>query len=446
MFTQAISSSPYSLLTDAALALDVYRDADRPDIPEGLTWLCDSPSSKGYFASAYYVTDAIKRNMGQIYIAHRGTVLSFDNLWDDLLIALGDAPRAFEANAIPFVEIVKAEFRRRYPKIRMDCIQHIGHSSGGVIATLLVALGRQKNEEYYNLVATTFDSPGEEPIIKDLMSKEKLPPDALDRVACIGAFYSEPNAINTCNKKVSHGAYTRMIKVGYEFPSNIRFDLTLDKTYWATVYTFHQHKMALMYKAIKNGEYQWNWQDIVGFDNGYLSHRRYYSNNEYWDADLKNHWNNNIDIQEQYKQKYGKDAYDAYHRDMVRSNFPDGLVAEAPRDFSKDLLTMLLTLMIELGLHLLDEFIASDRDEVEQLNERIEVLERKLDSGQKLKDSEIKELKESYRLLEDIEDRSVTAEHKHLSSTHYHRFFSGHGRVEMPAQIIQLPGFRPKLV
>lgn len=93
-----------------ALALEVYRDKDRPPIPSFLTWLCDCPpelQSKDYFGAAYYTWE------NHIYIAHRGTILSFDNLVDDLLIALGNSPRTFESNAKPFIEYVKKQFSSR---------------------------------------------------------------------------------------------------------------------------------------------------------------------------------------------------------------------------------------------------------------------------------------------------------------------------------------------
>lgn len=302
----------------SALALDVYRDKDRPPIPSYLTWLCDCPpelQSKDYFGAAYYANSG---DYVHIYIAHRGTILSFENLIDDLLIALGKAPRTFESNAKPFIEYVKKQVSSKLPQKKISVINHTGHSLGAILAELFVALG----SDSYSVSGRTFESPGSKPIIKDLMNQGKLPRDALARTQSLVTIYNaDVNVINSCNEQATDlRAY--LCSVGYDF-SSIQSIFPVSIAYYLTKFTPDQHSMLKMYRFMQ-GTVHWETfpQDVAGLGYGYSFYKKYqdYRHRYYWDAALKIYWDTNLDIQKQYHGDYG-----AYRSFMLKTYFPDGI-------------------------------------------------------------------------------------------------------------------------
>ena len=148
----------------SALALDVYRDADRPPLPEGYQLLCDCPKElqhDDYFGAAYYVV--IDDRSVSVVIAHRGTKINFGNLIDDLLLALEIAPEAYELSSKPFTEYVINQANEKFPKGTRLSYVFTGHSLGSIHAELCMASKCELDE----FSAITFESPGSKPIISE---------------------------------------------------------------------------------------------------------------------------------------------------------------------------------------------------------------------------------------------------------------------------------------
>jgi hypothetical protein len=283
-------------------ALDVYRDKDRPSFPQGYYWLCDCPDDLrlyDYFGAAYYM---VSDDTVNLVIAHRGTQLNFEDLLDDLRIALGKAPLVFESCARIFTDFAKSKIKALFPDKTDFVYVHTGHSLGAVIAELCTA--NEYSNGYANAFCASFESPGSKPIIVDLISQGKLPKESIDYLpSAVWVYNADANIINTCNEQISYGVIHNY--VGYQFTSEML--LPVDKIYYATVFALDQHQMRKMYdcmRTIGEGDFLKNWP--IGFEAGYRDYMSYSSHQFYWDHAIKNYWDNNPDVRAAYDREYNR--------------------------------------------------------------------------------------------------------------------------------------------
>jgi hypothetical protein len=362
----------------AAFSLEVYRDKDRPPIPPGFIWLCDCPTelqNDSYFGAAYYfpVTD----EMFHVVIAHRGTVLTFGNIMDDLLLALQIAPDAFELSAKPFTKYVKNLLTSKFPKI-FSIYVHTGHSLGAIHTELCVA------NESANALGVTFESPGSKPIIVDLVSKGKLPIDAIAR-AClyVNTYNADVNAVNSCNEQIS--MQVSLCRREYSFGTSTL--LPMDRIYYISEFTLDQHSMLKMYlhwqrvgeeksatglKSKENRVASWP----IGFSAGYSYYMKYSNHPDYWDAALRSFWDKNPDVQAAYKGKYSD-----YYAYMKKTYFPDGACAIKSILFESKL-SMAVGNRYQFFKH------------YHQVEREVQLLDAKIDSEENLSTEELARLKE----------------------------------------------------
>jgi hypothetical protein len=134
----------------AAFALLVYHDeGNEPDIPDGFTLLCKCPiemQSKNYYGEAYYRIEYAYYSDGRkipagvtVVIVHRGTILTKDNLEDDLQVALKIAPDAYFTGSKPFTNYVSSLAYSKFPYSEgffTHHFVHVGHSLGAIHAEL----------------------------------------------------------------------------------------------------------------------------------------------------------------------------------------------------------------------------------------------------------------------------------------------------------------------
>ncbi len=314
----------------AAFSLLVYQDEENtPPIPDGFILLCQCPlefQNKDYYGEAYYRLDYGIYSDGHkadqpigvtVVIAHRGTILKFDNLLDDLQIILKTAPNSFFTGSKPFTDYVISLTYDKFPDLLLaHTFIHTGHSLGAIHAELSYVYQSAYNYGHGNVYAITFESPGSKEMIESFMLKNFFPIDALDIAWNIEIINTDVNAINTLNQEVSP---IWPIHPGYHFINIPKVDLSpIDIKYFSTLFTDDQHSMANIYDYFKNGG-QLYLDDIypVGIVNAFKYYKTYKpkdndEHHNYWDQAFKIYWDRHNEIHAEYG---SLDNYRAY---MIR--------------------------------------------------------------------------------------------------------------------------------
>jgi len=307
----------------STFALDVYRGKDRPALPLNYQWLCDVPadmSFSNYFGAAYYMHVTDPDEYVQVVIAHRGTVLSFGNLHDDLDIALGKIPNEF-VSAIAFTEYVKQKITAKFPhKNGSDnypsiLYWHVGHSLGAILTELCVARYILEDE---GTVGISFESPGSKPIMDKLVLEGRLNADAIRIMKQMPTMFicnADVNCINTCNEQI---AQVYQIEDGYELPIT-RVNPT-DISFYILFFTLDQHSILKIYNywssPIEKGPILRNWP--IGLEVGYQYYMKYSNHSSYWEAAMENVWKNDPNLEARFF-----NIYQDYHESMMKKYFSD---------------------------------------------------------------------------------------------------------------------------
>ncbi len=317
----------YEETTAVALARDVYREDNRPPLPEGVTLYLDCPDEyqkDGYFGAAYYFVDKI---YGQtIVIAHRGTA-NLDGLIEDAeMDFFHKIPSQFYDGAVPFSDYVLENISKDYPGQSMQ-FTFTGHSLGATLAELsCVRYINQDDNRFlrYRMFTYVFDSPGSKDLVdKQLANKEITEKDVEQAGYSIIVVNAEIDAINTCMKTSSRDDEYNYIRsymgqgaspyISLSNGSLLPYDP--DNEYYFSQYTLKdQHPIANLYDRIMRDDY--GWWDIsvggwpIGFHTGYRAYKTYYGHyppehnlydhNYYWFEYTEVYWDQNPQIHDEY--------------------------------------------------------------------------------------------------------------------------------------------------
>ena len=305
----------------AAFALLAYHDeANNPDIPDGFTLLCQCPiemQSKNYYGEAYYRIDYAYYSDGRkipagvtVVIAHRGTILTKDNLEDDLQVALKIAPDAYFTGSKPFTNYVSSLVYSKFPYKEgffTHHFVHVGHSLGAIHAELNY-VSQRKNEWSDNMFATTFESPGSKEIMTGLISIGELSTSSLYWASSIEIINTDVNAINSFNEQAG---IILWIRPGYHFTHIPKIDFPpTDFKYFLTAFTLDQHSMLNIYKFLKNdGQIDNVGSFPVGINNAYKYYLTYFpsldnAHRDYWNEAFKDYWDNHSEIHAEYNNDF----------------------------------------------------------------------------------------------------------------------------------------------
>ena len=314
----------------AALALDVYRGDKRPPLPSGWKIYCDYkpvPDDKGYFGACYIKEidcPIVGKIPTEILFAHRGTILSTQDLITDLWLALGEVPDQY-ANAKKFYDDTVIKLKKSYPTIAHSIesiITQVGHSLGAIIAEIMCA-ATFYIETLLTRRAVSFESPGSKQMIESMIEKKSLPPNALNiaKKNCT-IIQTHVNIINACNEQIND-VNTLDIPFNYDVfdgPISIVPSEYFENYYYIIGYSFlDQHKIQHIYdylKAKKKPSFAGKWP--FGFENGYLHYKSLRLENYWDDGYIKICWDTHPLIQWYYNYQY-----DEYYNYFVKEYLSD---------------------------------------------------------------------------------------------------------------------------
>ena len=310
------------MLECATFSLYVYRDQDQPPLPDGWSVLLDCPSElqhEGYYGIAFInATTVAGETFYDVVIAHRGTVITKDDIWNDVEIFLGWIPDQFSKGAYLFDEYVRQYMQQTYPDPIPSpdinySITHTGHSLGAALAELCVASSVRFMTSNEPATGMTFESPGSKPIIVDMESKGELPVGALLWAQNnVLTTLADVDAVNTCNEQVASQSYSiGATPIGYDYAADstdagiMPPGITL---YFANYTISDQHKMVKMYQYWRESEeYEFvkkeSAQDTpwpIGLENGYMCYSNYDLRQYYWDGYIQYIWDNHPEIHQEY--------------------------------------------------------------------------------------------------------------------------------------------------
>jgi hypothetical protein len=301
----------------AALCQHVYKGNDCPPLGDGWElfseYVPDPHEDNGYYGACY-----IKKQFDEPYayyhvvFAHRGTIISFDdigasveNLIGDINVALGHIPAQYY-NANQFVLKTLGEIEGK--KYQYHLIQ-TGHSLGAIIADLLSVL---KRPTPFSCQSYTFDNPGSKPIIEEMIKRGEADPGAIDQAKRgNNAYQSNPNVINTCNEQATKVSLIEFRKWNYNvfdgpmipIPSSYILNL-----YYIFGYTPERHAIKTICESLKencnyNNVIEWPYGLKAGYKR-YLSDSWLDGSSHYWSGYAEIIWQKRPDIQEEYHWYY----------------------------------------------------------------------------------------------------------------------------------------------
>ncbi len=311
----------------AAFSLDVYRDKQRPPLPENWTVYLDSHHkllSHGYFGSAYIQTNADANSAIPInvVVAHRGTD-SFKDIVEDLeMWAFHKTPAQFTKEAIPFINQVIKKIKNDNT-INTVNLYFTGHSLGATLAELSLAYYIADfftdTDSICLKGAIDFESPGSKPLIESLINAGKIPSQNLGQASqLLQTYNADTNIINTCMEHITPINYAHAVGYSWIADPIHGYPLTPGTEYFGLNFTVKdQHKMLKMYdymsndSTIENTHYkrilphQWP----VGIDSALQTYLNYhtpfiYVHSHYWDQYIQLSWENNPKIHTEYNSEY----------------------------------------------------------------------------------------------------------------------------------------------
>lgn len=330
-------------LLNAALALDVYRDLDRPPLPAGWQIYLDCPLElqiDGYFGAAYYSMYSFEKNSMavNVVIAHRGTVNKEGGLEDLEMYFLHKVPAQFNNAALPFIQQVLEKIDVDFPSFKKGIFYvtawaFTGHSLGGTLAELSTAYCA--SQPFYKYLVKypnnsldsnltychSFESPGSVELLNVLSNQGIVDQEGIQWLQeAVNCIFSDINAINTALTHI--GDFFMSVSVGYEWLPNATGKLPLepDVIYYVEQYTIQdQHHMKKLYNAIKNDnvfEILEEWP--AGADAGLTSYMQYQASlngfhYQWWDGYMQLLWEQYPELATEYTYADGSPGnYDAF--------------------------------------------------------------------------------------------------------------------------------------
>lgn len=302
----------------SALSLRVYKGSNKPKIPEGYNFFCDSTSeiesTTHYYGEAHYL---VWKNAVSVIISHRGTTLNYDNLYDDFLIYINHVPVSWEIGSKLFTDYVSKAIKSIYPEHDIY-YAHIGHSLGAIHADLCFAYQAISDWDNVNRYSSvTFENPGSRQLVKSMVEDSKFK----RLTENVDVHNADVNAINTCNEQLNPKK-VNCYPVGYDF--NNSGHPPYDKLYYLIQFTPDQHKMEKLYKLFQRIQFNENINlppspDVwpVGLSEGFKFYMQFYNHSDYWLFSLKNYWDNTPSIHAEFDDHFVKFVY--YARDNYLS-------------------------------------------------------------------------------------------------------------------------------
>lgn len=308
-----------SIFEAAAFALDVYRDVNRPALPNGWRLYLDytpEEHDRDYFGACYINTitfPGAPEILTRVVFAHRGTIFKFGDFVSDFILALGDVPNQF-LYAKKFYDLAVLKLKNDFPsesgEIEQIAVQS-GHSLGAVISEIMCVATAGSN----SLPITTcysFESPGSKPIIENMVKEGSLLPLNALQIAAQSCCITQTHYdfVNTCNEQVVSSVNTLNIPFNYNVlagPVKIVPKEYLLNIYYIIGYSFlDQHKIQHIYDYLSQGGEIGLTAWPFGFENGYESYRSYTKLKYYWDGYIKICWDTHPEIQAAYQGDYSK--------------------------------------------------------------------------------------------------------------------------------------------
>jgi len=313
----------------AALALDVYRDNDRPALPPGWRLYQDfslQDDTDGYFGACYLLNNNAAQNshhIDAIVFAHRGTVLSIDDMLADVTLALGHVPDQYIV-AREFVDRTLEKIKKDYPDEPLDIhriLTHTGHSLGAILSDVMCATGFKKHN-IAGVTSITFENPGSKPILNHMAKEGKILSNALEHtVQHCQIHQTHYNIVNTSNEQVNN---VRYMNIPFDFDVGGGPITDIPSEYYANLYylmsySIDQHRMRHIYNYLASeGELFATSSWPYGFENGYNAYRGMgydgLPHTDYWDKYIKICWESHRDIRDKYNHQY-----QSYHAHFIKN-------------------------------------------------------------------------------------------------------------------------------
>jgi hypothetical protein len=317
-----------SVITNVSFSLDVYRDPDRPSLPEGWQVLLDCPQDmqeNGYFGAAYYAeaSDTVR-----VTIAHRGTSNLDDGVEDYKMWHTQTIPQQFYSSAIPFIQSVFTAVDERWPTVinqngsykgSMVYFNFTGHSLGAGLSELsmikYVHYFSDEKSPTYNPRRTftwpgtdVFDSPGTMPLIQQQIDNGEISEE--DYVA--GAKYlviynSDIDVINTCLPASVTTIHSSMGENYTSISDNVVLPYEPNFLYFSTTFSVSdQHRIKNIYNYFCSEDTHTHvfnsslWP--IGLGDCYFFYKSYfaqewddyfYKHNAYWNLYTNEYWRQN---------------------------------------------------------------------------------------------------------------------------------------------------------
>ncbi len=305
--------SEFELVT---FAYDVYRDKVRPPLPARWRQYLDFQPNKGdcgYFGACYIASITNPITGEELFlsavIAHRGTVISFADIIQDIEIAMGHIPGQF-AVAKQFTDEVMSKIADEFSRSLDDVsylVSHTGHSLGAILSQ---AVGTATvPDDFVEMPLTRkvlgVESPGAMPIIRQLVQSGDIASNKLPYLENIDVIQVGYNIINTCNQQVNNQvAYLDIIPDETDtqyydhIPPFISKDFFLN-TYYLESFTRIEHSIARIYLHFQStSSYLTDFRVWpAGFQAGYDAYRSTQRGDTYWHYYIEMCWQENPQLE-----------------------------------------------------------------------------------------------------------------------------------------------------
>lgn len=312
-----------SLWEQAAMCAYIYGGFELPPFDSDFklyNTFRSGPDDQGYYGACFidlYESEGDKKV--DIIFVHRGTVFNFNNLIDDLRIAMGYAPEVYKV-ALKYVSNTINALAKQHGSNTIHRIENTGHSLGGVISDLVTLKLYSSMSSHFEFYSTTFENPGSKAAVEQFIKRGELPKKVLKfaKEYCWN-FANDINVINCCQEQVGVNNGIRPLAHNYfhndRIPSMPEAKPCVTNRYYLLAYTADQHQIIKTYNALKE-HYEWD-EDIVypiGLKNSYNEYFSYNSRKNYWDSYMKILW----DIDPTQKDKF-KGIYKNYESYFIEN-------------------------------------------------------------------------------------------------------------------------------
>lgn len=310
----------------AAMCAYVYGDFELPDFINGYQLYNTSipgPSDQGYYGVCFITVDESSPiRTVDIVFAHRGTIFNFQNLLDDLRIAMGYAPEVYKV-ALKYVTTTINAIAKKYGAANIEYIDNTGHSLGGLLSDLVTLKLASSMSSHYQFASTTFENPGAKAATEQLIRQKDLPASVLPfaKDACWN-FSNDINVINCCQEQV--GTNNALLPRQYRYfhddrhPSVPKSSSCVTNPYYLLSYVADQHSIIKTYESVRE-EADWESEVTypVGLKNAYKAYLNYSERKSYWNDYMKIVWDTDAKLRDQFNGVYKN--YVSYFIDNLRS-------------------------------------------------------------------------------------------------------------------------------